>query len=170
MKHWGGEEEEGSYACGGGGARRRRVVWGATCVCMAVACVREFVIWLSQLSLPATWANGQDLAHPQTWRYPNLIALNTTHARLLQDFQCVERNLQDADADAPLADNALPTTTLSIPPLNLLASMRDFCSRHHVQAQWLHHPTQECHFQPRLQNGRLRDSRYQPRRELRLGN
>ena len=28
----------GSYACGGGGARRRRIVWGATCVRMAVAC------------------------------------------------------------------------------------------------------------------------------------
>ena len=28
----------GSYACGGGGARRRRMVWGATCVRMAVAC------------------------------------------------------------------------------------------------------------------------------------
>ena len=37
----------------------------------------------------------------------------------------MERNLQDANADAPLADNALPTTTLSFPPLNLLASMRD---------------------------------------------
>ena len=82
--------------------------------------------WLSQLFLPATWANWQDLAHPQTWRSPNLIALNITHARLLRDFQCVERNLQDASADALLADNALPTaTTLSIPPLNLLASMRD---------------------------------------------
>ena len=28
----------GSYACGGGGARRGRMVWGATCVRMAVAC------------------------------------------------------------------------------------------------------------------------------------
>ena len=28
----------GSYACGGGGARRRLIVWGATCVRMAVAC------------------------------------------------------------------------------------------------------------------------------------
>ena len=44
---------------------------------------------------------------------------------LLQNFQCVERNLQEVSADAPIADNALPTITLSIPPLNLLASMHD---------------------------------------------
>ena len=40
----------GSYACGGGGARGRRMVWGATCVRMAVACahVRPMVARLSR--------------------------------------------------------------------------------------------------------------------------
>ena len=66
----------------------------------------------------STWSHGQDLAHPQTWRSPDLIELNNTH-------QSVERYLQDASADAPLAVNALQTTTLSIPPLDLLASMCD---------------------------------------------
>ena len=33
-----GRRRRGSYACGGGGARRRRMVWGATCVRIAVAC------------------------------------------------------------------------------------------------------------------------------------
>jgi hypothetical protein len=48
--------------------------------------------------LTRNMANGQDLAHPQTWRSPNLIALNDMHACLFQEFQCVELNPQDANA------------------------------------------------------------------------
>ena len=45
---------------------------------------------------------------------------------MLEEFQCVERSQPDASDDAPPADDASPApTTLSIPPLNLLASMQD---------------------------------------------
>ena len=44
-----GTERRGSYACGGGGARRRRIVWGATCVRMAVACAHARPIVVARL-------------------------------------------------------------------------------------------------------------------------
>ena len=45
---------------------------------------------------------------------------------MLQDFKCAERNQQDTSDDASPDDDVSPAaSTLSLPPLNLLASMRD---------------------------------------------
>ena len=69
------------------------------------------VSWRSQLPQLSFWARGQNLSR---WHAPNLLALTDTHMRLLQDFQCVEGNRQDASADASLdhhnEDAAAPAT------------------------------------------------------------
>jgi len=89
----------------------------------------ELVAWLHSLPHASEWAAGQNLADPDTWNSSALQTLKQLHDKLLMHHSCTEwAPPPDADAHVPDApaqerddDNARP---LSLPPLNLLASLR----------------------------------------------
>jgi hypothetical protein len=89
----------------------------------------ELVAWLHSFPHASEWAAGQNLADPDTWTSSALRTPKQLHDQLLMHYNCTEWGPPpDADAHAPNApaqerddDNARP---LSLPPLNLLASLR----------------------------------------------
>jgi hypothetical protein len=86
----------------------------------------NLVAWLQTLPHASKWVAGQNLADPNTWTSSALQALKQLHGHLLQQYNCKEWvPPPNANAPAPgapeLDDNARP---LSLPPLNLLASLR----------------------------------------------
>jgi len=65
------------------------------------------------------------LADHDTWSNPQLQALVQTHARLTQEYKCVERQLQGPAPAAPVVDQGHQANSpLLIPPLNKLAQLR----------------------------------------------
>jgi hypothetical protein len=65
------------------------------------------------------------LADHDTWSNPQLQALVQTHARLIQEYKCVERQLQGPAPAAPVVDQGPQANSpLLIPPLNQLAQLR----------------------------------------------
>ena len=89
----------------------------------------HLVSWLGSLSHASEWVAGQNLADPTTWNSSALQTLKHLHGNLLTHYNCTEwAPPLAADAPAPDApaqghndDSARP---LSLPPLNLLASLR----------------------------------------------
>jgi hypothetical protein len=53
---------------------------------------------------PSRRHDGQVLADHDTWSNPQLQALVQTHARLIQEYRCVERQLQGPAPAAPVVD------------------------------------------------------------------
>jgi hypothetical protein len=94
--------------------------------------VREYVrnkcgtICSANLPHGGAWLHdGQVLADHDTWSNPQLQALVQTHARLIQEYRCVERQLQGPAPAAPVVDQGPQVNTpLLIPPLNQLAQLR----------------------------------------------
>jgi hypothetical protein len=89
----------------------------------------HLVSWLGSLPHASEWVADQNLADPNTWNSSALQTLKRLHDNLLTHYNCTEwaPPLAD-DAPAPGApaqghddDSARP---LSLPPLNLLASLR----------------------------------------------
>ena len=85
----------------------------------------QYVSWVNQVPNQAFWAGGQDLIQHDPWTAPDLIALRDTHARLLQDYHCVEGSPGViGDEAAPAPDNAAEAppavATLPLLPLNHL--------------------------------------------------
>jgi hypothetical protein len=69
-------------------------------------------------------AYGQVLADHDTWSNPQLQALVQTHARLIQEYKCVKRQLQGPAPAAPVVDQGPQVNSfLLIPPLNQLAQL-----------------------------------------------
>ncbi len=65
------------------------------------------------------------LADHDTWSNPQLQALVQTHARLIQEYRCVERQLQGpAPADPVVDQGPQVNSPLLIPPLDQLAQLR----------------------------------------------
>lgn len=89
----------------------------------------RFVAWLPTLPHATHWLRApHDLAAPSTWTAQNLIALRDTHARLVQEYKCVEG--APPATDAPLtSDSDSPAPTTSLPPLNLL------CRQHNLSEE-----------------------------------
>jgi hypothetical protein len=89
----------------------------------------HLVSWLGSLPHASEWVAGQNLADPTTWDSSALQTLKHLHGNLLTHYNCTEWDpplADDAPApDAPAQghdnDSACP---LSLPPLNLLASLR----------------------------------------------
>ena len=82
----------------------------------------SFIGWLAQRSHLRHWLRqGQCLDDHTTWVAAPLVDLTLTHARLLQDYQCVE-GAPAADAAINDSDDEVrPAAHLSLPPLNMLA-------------------------------------------------
>jgi hypothetical protein len=89
----------------------------------------HLVSCLGSLPHASEWVAGQNLADPNTWNCSALQTLKQLHGNLLTHYNCSEWTpplADDAPApDAPAQghddDSACP---LSLPPLNLLASLR----------------------------------------------
>ena len=89
----------------------------------------HLVSWLGSLPHASEWVAGQNLADPTSWNSSALQTLKQLHGNLLTHYNCTELApplADDAPApDAPAQghddDSARP---LSLPPLNLLASLR----------------------------------------------
>jgi hypothetical protein len=89
----------------------------------------QMVSWLGSLPHVSQWAADQNLADPNTWKCSSLKTLKQLHEKLKTHYNCAEwAPPPAADAPAPDApaqgrddDSARP---LSLPPLNLLASLR----------------------------------------------
>jgi hypothetical protein len=86
----------------------------------------RFVAFLANLPHGGAWLHdGQVLADHDTWSNPQLQALVQTHARLIQEYRCVERKLQGPAPAAPVVDQGPQVNSpLLIPPLNQLAQLR----------------------------------------------
>ena len=84
----------------------------------------HLVSCLGSLPHASEWVAGQNLADPTTWISSALQTLKQLHGNLLTHYNCTEWAPPLAD-DAPAQghddDSARP---LSLPPLNLLASLR----------------------------------------------
>ena len=61
--------------------------------------------------------DGHVLADHDTWSNPQLQALVQTHARIIQEYKCVERQLQGPAPAAPVVDRPKPTLLSSFPLL-----------------------------------------------------
>jgi hypothetical protein len=86
--------------------------------------IAQLVSWLSSLPHASEWVAGQNLADPNTWNSSALQTLKQFHDKLLTHYNCTERvppPVADAHAQGRDYDIARP---LSLPPLNLLASLR----------------------------------------------
>jgi len=86
----------------------------------------NLVVWLQSLPHASEWVDGQNLADPNTWTSSALQALKQLHDQLMQHYNCKEwvppTNANAPEPGAPeLDENACP---LSLPPLNLIASLR----------------------------------------------
>jgi hypothetical protein len=89
----------------------------------------QMVSWLGSLPHASEWVADQKLADPNTWNSSALQPLKQLHDRLLTHYNCTEWAPPLVDAapapDTPAQgrddDSACP---LSLPPLNLLASLR----------------------------------------------
>jgi hypothetical protein len=88
----------------------------------------NLVDWLQSLPHSSEWVAGQNLADPNTWTSSALHALKHLHEQFMQHYNCKEwapppnANAPASGAPAPeLDDNARP---LSLPPLNLITSLR----------------------------------------------
>jgi hypothetical protein len=92
----------------------------------------NMVSWLGSHPHAPQWVAGQNLADPTTWKCLSLTTLKQLHDHFLLHYNCTEwappPPAGPADAPAPDApapgrddDSARP---LSLPPLNLLASLR----------------------------------------------
>jgi hypothetical protein len=89
----------------------------------------HLVSWLGSLPHASEWIAGQNLADSNTWNSSALQTLKQLHGNLLTHYNCTEwAPIRAEDAPAPDApaqghddDSARP---LSLPPLNLLASLR----------------------------------------------
>ena len=88
----------------------------------------NLVAWLQSLPHASEWVAGQTLSDPNTWTSSALHTLKHLHEQLMQHYNCKEwapppnvnapaHGVPDPDLD----DNARP---LSLPPLNLIASLR----------------------------------------------
>ena len=81
------------------------------------------------------WAPGLDLTSLDSWHAPLLQALSTSHALLLQDYQCVEWTSESDRVPAPLAvsialpfvqpsvssrNSSPPLSTVTLPQLRML--------------------------------------------------
>ena len=87
----------------------------------------RFVVFLTNLPHGVAWLHddGQVLADHDTWSNPQLQALVQTHARLIQEYRCVELQLQGPAPAAPVVDQGPQVNPpLLIPPLNQLAQLR----------------------------------------------
>jgi len=80
----------------------------------------RFVAFLANLPHGGVWLHdGQVLADHGTWSNPQLQALVQTHARLIQEYKCVERQSQGPAPAAPVVDQGPQVNSpLLIPPLN----------------------------------------------------
>ena len=68
-------------------------------------CCRSCFGFLANLPHGGAWLHdGQVLADHGTWSNTQLQALVQTHARLIQEYQCVERQLQGPAPAAPVVD------------------------------------------------------------------
>ena len=91
------------------------------------------------IDLASTWAPGQDLANPDQWSAPSLLALKQAHQVLLTDFGCHEWSINepapasavlqiedsspnDSAANAPQSASRNVVPHLTLLPLNLLYS------------------------------------------------
>jgi len=85
-----------------------------------------FVAFLANLPHGSAWLHdGQVLADHGTWSNPQLQALVQTHARLIQEYRCVEWQSQGPSPAAPVVDQGPQVNSpLLIPPLNQLAQLR----------------------------------------------
>ena len=89
----------------------------------------HLVSWLGSLPHASEWVAGQNLADPTSWNSSALQTLKQLHGNLLTHYNCTEwappladdAPAPDAPAQAHDDDSARP---LSLPPLNLLASLR----------------------------------------------
>ena len=83
----------------------------------------SFIGWLAQRSHLGHWlCQGQCLDDHTTWVAAPLVDLKRTHARLIQDYQCVEGAPAADAANANVHDDEEhPAAHLSLPPLNMLA-------------------------------------------------
>jgi hypothetical protein len=87
------------------------------------------VSWLSSLSHASEWVAGQNLADPNTWNISALQTLKQLHNKLLMRYNCTEwapplvANAHAPDAPAQERDDN-SARPLSLPPLNLLDSLR----------------------------------------------
>jgi hypothetical protein len=89
----------------------------------------QMVSWLGSLPHVSQWVADQNLADPSTWKCSSLKILKLLHEKLKTHYNCAEwAPPPAADAPAPDApaqgrDDDSPRP-LSLPPLNLLASLR----------------------------------------------
>jgi hypothetical protein len=89
----------------------------------------HLVSWLGSLPHASEWVAGQNLADPNTWNSSALQTLKQLHGNLLTHYNCSDwappladdAPAPDAPAQAYDDDSARP---LSLPPFNLLASLR----------------------------------------------
>ena len=86
----------------------------------------RFVAFLANLPHGGAWLHdGQVLADHDTWSNPQLQALVQTYARRIQEYKCVERQLQGPAPAAPVVDQGPQVNSpLLSPPLNQLAQLR----------------------------------------------
>ena len=80
----------------------------------------KFVAFLANLPHGSAWLHDrQVLADHGTWSNPRLQALVQTHARLIQEYKCVERQPPGPAQAAPVVDQGPQVhSPLLIPPLN----------------------------------------------------
>jgi hypothetical protein len=89
----------------------------------------HLVSWLGSLPHASKWIDGQNLADPNTWNISALQTLKQLHGSLLTHYNCTEwapplaEDAPSLDAPAQGHDND-SAGPLSLPPLNLLASLR----------------------------------------------
>ena len=90
------------------------------------------VSWLGSHPHAPQWVAGQNLADPTTWKCSSLTTLKQLHDHFLLHYNCTEwappppagpADAPAPDAPAPLRDDDI-ARPLSLPPLNLLASLR----------------------------------------------
>ena len=89
----------------------------------------HLVSWLGSLPHASEWVAGQNLADPNTWNSSALQTLKLLHGNLLTRYNCsewapllAEPILPAPDVPAQDHDND-SVRPLSLPPLNLLASL-----------------------------------------------
>jgi hypothetical protein len=88
----------------------------------------NLVSWLQSLPHASEWVAGQNLADPNTWTSSALHALKHFHEQLMQHYNCKEW-AQSPNANAPGPDAPAPElnyndSPLSLPPFNLIVSLR----------------------------------------------
>jgi len=89
----------------------------------------HLVSWLGSLPHASEWVAGQNLADPTGWNSSALQTLKQLHSNLLTHYNCTEwaptladdASASDTPAQGHDDDSARP---LSLPPLNLLTSLR----------------------------------------------